>query len=285
MPADAAQEIAIGQCFGSYRIEEFLGAGGMGKVYLAYDRALRRRVAIKVVDHGRHRPDALRLLVREARLAASLSHPSICRVHEVGRLGDEPFIVMEHVKGELLSTVIHRRRALPLEMALNYELQIVDGVAHAHAREIVHGDIKSSNIMMGADGRVKILDFGLAVQRSALATTDASWLETTTPPPPTSCTGTVPYMAPELLRGRPANVYSDIWALGVVFFEMLAGYRPYRGATAYELAAAVLANQPAPLPASVPVAVRHLVERCLVTCPTERYPSVRALASDLDDLQ
>jgi serine/threonine-protein kinase len=285
MPADAAQAIAIGQSFGRYRVEGLLGSGGMGKVYLAQDCALGRTVAIKVVDHSRHDPDALRLLVREARLAASLSHPSICSVHEVGQVGDEPFIVMEHVKGEPLSTAIHRRRALPFETALNYEMQIVDAVAHAHDHAVVHGDIKSSNIMVGPGGRIKILDFGLAVQRAAREVSEISRLETTTPPPPSSCTGTVPYMAPELLRGRPADIHTDIWALGVVFYEMLVGYRPFRGATAYELAAAILANEPISLPSWVPTAVRQVVERCLVTCPAGRYPSARDLASDLDDLR
>lgn len=284
MPTETMPAIVVGQRFGPYRIEGLLGAGGMGKVYLAQDCALGRTVAIKVVDHSRHDPDALHLLVREARLAASLNHPSICSVHEVGRLGDEPFIVMEHIKGEALSTLIHRRPALPFDTALQYEIQIAAAVAHAHDHEIVHGDIKSSNIMVEPGGQVKILDFGLAVQRSVPAASDASAIDTTTPPPPSSCTGTVPYMAPELLRGRPADVHSDIWALGVVFFEMLAGYRPFRGATAYELAAAILANEPVSLPSWVPLAVRVVVDRCLVTCPVERYPSVRDLTSELADL-
>jgi len=283
MSSDTAQAFDIGQCFGPYRIEGLLGAGGMGRVYLAQDCTLRRTVAIKVVDHARHDPDALGSLVREARLAASLSHPSICSVYEVGHLGHEPFIVMEHIEGEPLSTVVHRRRALPYDTALQYERQIVEAVAHAHDHGIVHGDIKSSNIMVAPDGRVKILDFGLAVRHVPLENAAAT-AETTTPPPPSSCTGTVPYMAPELLRGRPPDVHSDLWALGVVFFEMLAGYRPFRGATAYELAAAILANEQLSLPVGVPLPAGRVVERCLATCPADRFRSTRELAANLGDL-
>lgn len=285
MQVDVTGVIRIGQCLGPYRIDGLLGAGGMGLVYLAHDFTLRRTVAIKVVDPSKHDAVALRLLMREARLAAALSHPSICSVHEVGHVGEEPFIVMEHVKGAPLSSVLDTTVPLPFETALHYQMQITDAVAHAHDHEIVHGDLKTSNIMIEPDGRAKILDFGLAIQRPAGAHLDASRIQTTAPAPPSSCAGTVPYMAPELLRGREPDVHSDIWALGVVFFEMLAGYRPFRGSTTYELAASILANQPMPLYPRIPSAVRQVINRCLLTCPTDRYRSARDLAVALDDLQ
>lgn len=285
MLPDATQPLVAGQRLGPYRIEGLLGTGGMGMVYSAQDTARGRRVAVKVVDHSRHDPDAVRQLVREARLASLLDHPGICRVHDVGDVNGEPFIVMEHVRGEPLSTILQRGYALPPAAAVGYELQIVEAVAHAHDRGIVHGDIKSSNIMVSVNGRVKILDFGLAVQRPAAARLPAaSGIETTGPPQPGSCTGTVPYMAPELLRGRPADVFSDIWALGVLFFEMLCGYRPYRGATVFELAAAILANDPQRPPPDAPPAALEVAVRCLHTFPADRYASARVLATELSRL-
>jgi serine/threonine protein kinase len=275
----------IGQRIGPYRIEGFLGSGGMGVVYLARDPKLRRTVAIKIVDPSKHDRNAPHLLVREARLAAALSHPSICSIHEIGQLGDDPFIVMEHVKGTTLAAILEERGGLPFETALHYQMQIVDAVAHAHDREIVHGDLKSSNVMVEPDGRIKILDFGLAVQRIVPGARQASAALTTAPAPPTSCAGTVPYMAPELLRGREPELHSDIWAMGVLFFEMLAGSRPFRGGTTYELAAAILGNEQMPLSRPVPGAVRQLIGRCLLTRPSDRYPTARHLAVALDDLR
>jgi serine/threonine protein kinase len=284
--ADVFQAFQIGQNVGPYRIEGLLGSGGMGLVYLAHDRGLKRTVAIKVVDPARHDATALRALVREARLAAALSHPGICGVHEVRHLGQEPLIVMEHVKGAPLSSVIQGTRPLPFETAVHYALQIVDAVGHAHHHEIVHGDLKSSNIMIEPSGRVKILDFGLAVQRT-VPTLTSNPLEgdTTLPAVSSSCAGTVPYMAPELLRGRPADIYSDIWALGIVFFEMLTGSRPFRGHTVYELAAAILANEQMPLSPSLLPAVRRVIGRCLRPYPADRHRSVHDLALALEDLQ
>ena len=273
--------VRIGENLGPYRIEGLPGAGGMGRVYLAQDNELCRTVAINVVDHARKDPQSLRSRLREARLAASLSHPSICSVHKVGHVGDEPFIVMEHVRGLSLATLLHRMGALPIETAVHYEKQIVDAVAHAHDHEIVHGDLKTSNLMVDPDGRLKILDFGLAVRR-VVERTDEADLDTTVIAPPSSCAGTVPYMAPELLRGREADVHSDIWAMGVVLFEMLAGFRPFCGATSFELAARILSNEPVPFSALVPQAFRDIIERCLVTCPTERYQTAHDLASALD---
>ena len=278
---EASWAIRIGQNIGPYRIEGLLGTGGMGRVYLARDSALRRTVAIKVVDHTKRDPQSLRSLLREARLAAALSHPSICSVHEVGRLGNEPFIVMEHVKGLSLATVLQRMGALTVQTAIHYEMQIVNAIAHAHEHEIVHGDLKTSNLMIEPNGRVKILDFGLAVQGS-LASSHEIVVDTTILAPQSSCAGTVPYMAPELLRGRGADVHSDIWALGVVLFEMLAGFRPFRGATTYELAAHILSNEPVPFSALIPRSLRTIIERCLLPKPSDRYESARELASALD---
>src|SRR6185503_9803035 len=154
--------LKVGEIVAGYRIDGLLGSGGMGRVYLARDNALQRTVAIKLVDPRCQRPQEL---VREARLAASLDHPAICTIHGVDYLGEEPFLVMEHVKGRPLSKVIRGRRSVSVTTALDFARQIVAAVAHAHDRGVIHGDLKSSNIMVGPDGRIKILDFGLAVRR------------------------------------------------------------------------------------------------------------------------
>jgi serine/threonine-protein kinase len=213
-------------------------------------------------------------------LAAALDHPAICTVHEVGHIGGEPFIVMEHVRGTRLSELIHDLGVIPLETALHYAIQTVDAVAHAHQRGVIHGDLKSSNIMIGSDGRVKVLDFGLAVRVEARSA-DA---DSTCPPPSSGCAGTVPYMAPERLRGHAPDVRSDIWALGVVLHEMLVGFCPFRGGTAYELAAEILANQRAQLTPRLPAPVARVIDRCLSPHRLDRYPNARALGTALDDL-
>jgi serine/threonine protein kinase len=283
MSSSSTQTITVGQRVGRFRIEGLLGSGGMGVVYLAQDCELQRMVAIKVVDRSRVRAGAMRLLLREARVAAALNHPAICSVHEIGRLEDEPFIVMEHVAGTVLSSIIPRS-GLTVETALHYAMQIADAVAHAHRRAIVHGDLKCSNIMIAPDGRVKILDFGLAIQHVSDADSESADTDTTETPELGSGSGTLPYMAPELLRGERTQVRSDIWAFGIVLFEMLSGYRPFQGATTHELAAAILNDQPMPLPYRRRAGVRGIVHRCLSKNPAERFGSARDLAAALDDL-
>ena len=163
---------------------------------------------------------------------------------------------------------------------LHYAIQIADAVGHAHKRGIVHRDLKSSNIMITADGRVKLLDFGLAI-RSVDA--DTSELNTTFSRETPSDAGTVAYMAPELLRGRPADRRSDVWALGVLLYEMAGGRRPFAGATRYELAAAILGDPVAPLPREVAAPVRHVAARSLMKNPGDRYQCATEAAAALDD--
>ena len=267
----------IGDIVGRYRIDGVLGCGGMGHVYLARDLALQRSVAIKLVDPRRQRPDEL---VREARLAASLDHPSICTIHGVDYLGEEPFLVMEHVKGMPLSKVIRGRRPLSAASALDFARQIVSAVAHAHARGVIHGDLKSSNVMVGPRGHVTILDFGLA----RLAGGPARDNESTRVASSSGAAGTVPYMAPEIIRGHSASVQSDIWALGVLLFEMIAGRRPFAGNTPYELAANILANERTRMESLVRGPIRGIIDRCLALEPADRYPSARQLAAALGRL-
>jgi serine/threonine protein kinase len=280
MPVQDDRLIGVGQDVGPYRIEALLGTGGMGIVYRAHDRQLARTVAIKMVDRRHSNGDSTRWLLQEARLAAALSHPGICSVHEVGYFGDQPFIVMEHVEGTLLTALIPPGKGLAMERALHYAVQIADAVSHAHTRGIVHRDLKSSNVMIGPDGRAKLLDFGLAVR---FPDSDADELDTTDSLEIPSDVGTVPYMAPELLRGGRADRRSDVWALGVLLYEMVAGRRPFIGNTRYELAAAILDASAAPLPRVVPAALRRVVSRSLMKNPADRYQCATEVAGALDD--
>ena len=272
--------IGIGRDVGPYRIEAQIGSGGMGTVYRARDRQLERTVAIKVVNQRHANADSARCLLQEARLAAALDHPAVCSIHEVGSFGDQSFIVMEHVDGTLLTALIPTGRGLASETVLHYAMQIADAVAHAHKHGIVHRDLKSSNIMITSDGRVKLLDFGLAIRA---LDADTSELDTTFSRETLSEAGTVAYMAPELLRGRPADRRSDVWALGVLLYEMAVGRRPFAGATRYEVAAAILADPVAPLPRDVPAPVRHVTARSLMKNPGDRYRCATEAAAALDD--
>lgn len=264
-----------GDVVAGYRIEGVLGSGGMGQVYLAHDTRQKRPVAIKLVDPQRQRP---RDLVREARLAASLDHPSICAVHGVDYLGEEPFIVMEYIKGIPLSKVVRSRRSLSVTTALDFARQIASAMAHAHQRGVIHGDLKSSNIMIGPDGRATILDFGLAVRcDSARCASD----ESTRLSPSSGAAGTVPYMAPEIIRGQAPSVRSDIWALGVLIFEMIVGRRPFAGGTPYEMASNILVNHRTRMESLVRGPIREVVDKCMCIDPAGRYESGRELATAL----
>lgn len=263
----------IGERIGPYRIEGLLGTGGMGHVFLAIDTRLQRTVAIKFPMADPQMHDAL---WQEARLAAALNHPAICVVHEIGQHGEAPFLVMEHVRGTALSMLLETQGPLPTAVATAFALQIAEAVAHAHDRGVVHGDIKSSNVMVDLDGRVKVLDFGVGVRRGAAAADDEA---TTSPTPSNSGAGTVPYMAPELLRGSLPDVQSDVWALGVLLHEMLTAVRPFRGTTPYETAAQILGNERHVAQVGIPRGLARVIDRCLSANPTDRYVSAREFAA------
>jgi len=278
---DRNTTLAVGEIVAGYRIDGVLGCGGMGQVYLASDIELQLTVAIKLVDPRRQRPQEL---VREARLAASLDHPSICTIHGVDYLGEEPFLVMEHVKGTPLSKVIRGRRSISATTALDFARQIISAVSHAHDHGVIHGDLKSSNIMVGPNGHVTILDFGLA-RRAGRGGGEADETESTRQSPSSGAEGTVPYMSPEIIRGQPPSVQSDIWALGVLLFEMLVGRRPFAGGTPYELASNILGNQRSRMESLIRGPIREVIDRCLSVDPARRYQSARELAQALRPLR
>jgi eukaryotic-like serine/threonine-protein kinase len=279
---DALGEEALpaGRRVGRYQIIERVGGGGMGVVYKARDTSLDRLVALKFLPaHRTTEPEARDRLIREAKAASALDHPGIAVVHEIGVMepgADDPdhgrlFIAMAYYDGETLERRL-RRGPLPVRQALDNAIQLVEGLAAAHQAGIVHGDIKPGNVLVTERGRLKILDFGLA--RRA----DDGEAE------PGDVRGTLPYMSPERTRGEPADQRTDLWSVGVVLYELLAGVRPFEGETEADLVRAIQAQAPLPLQTlrpDVPPALARVVDRCLARDPARRYPDARALLANL----
>jgi len=263
---------------GIYTIQSRLGAGGMGEVYRARDTTLGRDVALKVLPAAfATDPDRRARLLREARAAAALNHPNVCTIHEIGEADGRAYIAMEVVDGRPLSARV-AEHALPAEDVVCYGLQLADALAHAHDRGVVHRDLKSANVMVTPEGRIKVLDFGLAT----VAVRDLGDEETLLRTEPGIVAGTLPYMAPEQLRGLPVDGRTDIWALGVVFHEMLTGARPFTGRTGFEVSSAILHEPPPPLPESVPAPLQAIVNRCLEKEPSRRYQRASEVRTALE---
>jgi len=260
----------IGQILGHYQVVAKIGAGGMGEVYRAYDQRLKRDVALKILPVDSPGSAAGEGdLIREAQAASALNDPHICTIYEVGEADGRTFIAMELVEGQPLSSAIPPE-GLPAALVVRYGAQIAAALAHAHDRGTIHRDVKSTNIVITPSGQVKVLDFGLA-RRLRGGEIEEATQSRESRGGAAAIAGTLPYMAPEILRGEQADACSDIWALGVVLHEMAAGQRPYRGQTGYELSSAILREPPAPLPSSVPGGLRVVIERCLEKEPGHRY--------------
>ena len=231
--------LSAGDRLGRYEILAPLGAGGMGEVYRAHDERLDRDVAIKVLpEEVAEDPDRLARFEREARAAAALNHPNILAVHELGEHEGRPFIVTELLEGENLRRVIDSG-GLTVRTSIEYAIQVANGLAAAHEKGIAHRDLKPENLFLTNSGAVKILDFGLAKLRPEQVLTTETPTATLQTSPGTQV-GTVAYMSPEQVKGEPADHRSDLFALGVVRYEMLTGARPCRGGAAAEAAAAIL---------------------------------------------
>jgi serine/threonine-protein kinase len=277
--------LSPGQRLGAYEIRSVLGAGGMGEVYRARDTTLRRDVAVKLLPAlAGDDPQRRTRLLQEARAAASLNHPNICTIYEVGEAEGHAYIAMEVVEGEPLNKRL-AERPLPASELVRFGVQLADAVAHAHGRGIVHRDLKSSNVMITPEGRVKVLDFGLAKSLGGQELTDLSTHADLSLTEPGAVVGTLAYMAPEQLRGVPADARSDVWALGVVLHEMAAGARPFSGRTGYELSSAILHEPPPPLPARVPAPVQAVIRRCLEKEPTRRYQRADEVRAALEMME
>ncbi len=274
----------IGKTLGHYRIESQLGAGGMGVVYRAHDEKLERTVAIKVVgERLASEPNARERLLREARTASALNHPHICTVHEVGEADGLVFIVMEHVAGRSLSALLSEPR--PMEMVVRYGIQIADALAHAHERGVVHRDLKTGNVMLTPEGRIKVLDFGLAKR---LPTEDIDQSPTRTEGSLTEdgqVVGTLHYIAPEILRGQAADARADIWALGVLLYELAMGDLPFQGRTRFEVTHAILGEAPTALSEKIPAGLRAVILRCLAKEPGQRYQRASEVRAALEAIE
>ncbi|HTG90055.1 MAG TPA: serine/threonine-protein kinase, partial [Vicinamibacterales bacterium] len=263
---------------GRYEVVRLLGAGGMGEVYLARDRELGRDVALKLATDSDR--DSQARLRREAQHASQLNHPHICTIYEVGTHEGQPFIAMEYVEGRLLSEVIPPG-GLPMHLVVRCGAQIADAVAHAHANGVTHRDLKSANVVVTADGRAKVLDFGVARRLPAHRVKDLSESSSSI----TSggvLVGTLSCMPPEVLRGEPSDERGDIWALGILLYEMAAGKRPFAGATGFELTGAILHGLPPPLPDHVAGSLGAVIGRSLEKDPGQRYQSASDVRASLE---
>ena len=280
--------IAAGTRFNHYEILAPLGAGGMGEVYRARDERLGRDVAIKVLPASfAQDPDRLRRFEQEAKATSALNHPNILTVHDIGSYEGAPFIVAELLEGEELRAQLEEGAIAP-KKAIEYAQQIASGLTAAHAKGIVHRDLKPENLFVTADGRVKILDFGLAKLRPQPAMTAGSDVETQRKiTDPGTVMGTVGYMSPEQVRGQDLDHRSDIFSFGVILYEMLSGQRTFSGDSAIEVMNAILKDEPPELSetnAKVSPQLEKIVRRCLEKKPERRFHSVHDLGFALEGL-
>lgn len=278
--------LTVGSTLGRYRIVRHLGSGGMGEVYAAEDLKLRREVAIKVLPAklGRH-DDQRRLLEREARAAAALNHPNIVTLHSVEHDGDVVFITMELVEGRSLSDEMPKG-GMPFPRLVKLAIQLADALALAHERGITHRDLKPANVMVTADTRLKVLDFGLAKAKDDAQALSGS-LSTLENTVAGQIKGTVAYMSPEQAEGRPVDPRSDIFSFGVVLYEMATGERPFGGDSMAAIISAILRDAP-PLVtqrrSELPSGLNKIIGRCLEKHQSARYQSALDLRLDLQEL-
>src|ERR1700691_849740 len=281
-----------GTILGPYQILAPLGAGGMGEVYRARDTRLQRDVAIKVLPESFARDaERLRRFEQEARAVAALNHPNILAVHDIGAQDGTHYIVTELLDGRSLREQLDELRggALPMRKTIDYTRQICEGLAAAHNRGIVHRDLKPDNIFCTREGRIKILDFGLAKQTPA-----ASETATVTGDVPLSAQtqpgmvmGTVGYMSPEQVRGAPTDHRLGIFSLGAILYEMLSGRRAFRRETTAETMTAILREEPPELTGTNPAispGLERIVHRCLEKEPAQRFQSASDLGFALESL-
>jgi len=276
----ATTRFAPGTLIAQYRVLAILGAGGMGVVYKAEDSKLGRIVALKFLPETLSAEDlALERFQREARAASALNHSNICTIYDIDEYEGQPFISMEYVEGQCLKDYIRERR-LDSEEICKIGIQIADALSAAHSKGVVHRDIKPANIVVSAAGPVKVLDFGLV----KLIDSQGADVETKSLTETHSVTGTLPYMSPEQLRGRAVDARTDIYALGMVLYEMATGRRPFFGETSPQLIDEIL-HSPPPLPrevnAKVAAKLEEIILKCLEKDPEDRFQTAKEVAVDL----
>ena len=280
--------LEAGSRVGPYEIVVELGAGGMGVVYRARDTRLGRDVAVKVMASALSRSlEAVHRFELEARAAGALDHPNVLTVHDVGTFDGAPYLVSELLAGETLRDRLHEQ--LPLDTTLAYAAQIASGLAAAHEKGIVHRDLKPENLFVTSDGRIKIIDFGVAKLLPAAGVLPprhggnpgAAVLKTLSG----AVLGTVGYMSPEQVGGKAADRRSDIFAFGTILHEMLSGRRAFSGGSPFQTGYAILSSEPSPLPADTPAELSRIIRRCLAKNPDDRYQSARELEQHLGRAQ
>lgn len=257
-----------------YEVFKHIGQGGMADVFLAMDTILNREVAIKILRSELCTdPVSVVRFEREAQAATTLSHPNIVEIYDVGEYKGHRYIVMEYVPGRTLKQVIRSRGSLEPDEAVDIEKQLVSAVSEAHHKGIIHRDIKPQNIIVKSDGSIKILDFGIAIAKGNIQVTQAN-----------NVMGSVHYLAPELAKGKPASVQSDIYALGIVLFEMLSGDVPFKADSAVQVALMQMRNEMPSIRTinpSIPQSIENIITRATAKDPSKRYSSCVDMLDDL----
>ncbi|HET9386256.1 MAG TPA: serine/threonine-protein kinase, partial [Gemmatimonadales bacterium] len=271
----------IGERLGSYEVTALIGKGGMGEVYRARDTKLNRDVALKTLpEHLAADAERRARFEREAQSLAALSHPNIVTIHSVEQADGLLFLTMECVEGQPLSNLIGKG-GLPLTRILAFAIPLADAVSAAHDKGITHRDLKPANVMVTGDGRVKVLDFGLAkLVEFAPAEALATALPTAAPSGDGRIVGTVAYMSPEQAEGKRIDARSDIFSLGVLLYEMATGERPFTGETPVSTITSILRDTPRPVTAlnhTLPRDLALIVRRCLAKDPEQRTQSAKDL--------
>ena len=275
----------VGQTISHYKVIEKIGQGGMGEVFLAHDTSLDRKVALKFLPEKLQQDSTARKrFLREAKSAAALDHPFICKIYEVGEAEEKSFIAMEYIQGATLSERLTEGPP-PLKNALQTAVEIAEALEAAHKNDIVHRDLKPSNIMLTPEGHVKVMDFGLAKR---VTPPEGQEEEITTALTRDGSTlGTIPYMSPEQVRGEAVDARSDIFSFGVVLYEMLAGVHPFKKGGHMETAKAVLSDTAPPLTRyteDIPLLLQHAVKKMLAKEPDRRYQLIHDVGTDLGEL-
>ncbi|MGA9772497.1 MAG: protein kinase [Blastocatellia bacterium] len=282
---DSAAQLEVGRQLGQYRILKMIGRGGMGEVYLAQDNKLRRRVALKLLPaHVTRNEQSLKRFQQEAYAASALSHPNILTVYDICEQEGLRFIATEYIEGETLRQMMIDSGRMATIQALEIVIQAAAALSAAHATGIIHRDIKPENIMVRDDGYVKVLDFGLAKLAGPLGPTpDASVLQVIETEPG-MVMGTLSYMSPEQARGRSVDSRTDIFSLGIVLYELVAGCVPFAGESGADVLVAILEKEPPPL-ADVPPELQRIISKTLQRDRAERYQSMQDLLADLKNLK
>ena len=278
----------IGSDIGHYKIIRLLGKGGMGEVYLADDTRLQRQVALKILSADvAADPDRRERFAREARAAAALNHPNIVTIHSVEEVDGRSFLTLEYIEGRTLAEILPPD-GLPIDRILSIGIALADAVGAAHQRGITHRDLKPANVMMTSDGRVKVLDFGLAKLLEELQPAGEATLPTKALTGEGRIIGTVAYMAPEQAEGKTVDHRSDVFSLGVMLYEMAVGDRPFKGETQMSVLSSILRDTPpsiTDLKHELPRDLAKIIRRCLAKDPEDRYQTAKDLRNDLRALR